>query len=64
MQWTQDAMFVSMLRGVPTLNGRSGKSPPGWPLEEITAPDYEEKVQKWVASHKLDRRICRLQVDE
>jgi hypothetical protein len=49
---------------VPTLNGRSGKSPPGWGLSDIRAPDYEREVQKWVASHNLDRGICRLEIDE
>jgi hypothetical protein len=63
-QWMHDAMLVSILRGVPTLNGRSGKSPPGWWLREVTAPDYETKVQEWIARHKLTGKICRLEVEE
>jgi hypothetical protein len=64
VQWMHDAMLVSILLGVPTLNGRSGKSPPGWRLGEIRASDYESEVQKWVASHNLDRDLCRLEMDE
>jgi hypothetical protein len=63
-QWMHDAMLVSVLRGVPTLNGRSGKSPPGWALREVTAPDYEAKVQEWIARHKIAGEICCLQLDE
>ena len=63
-QWMHDAMLVSILRGVPTLNGRSGKSPPDWALREVTAPDYKAKVQEWIARHKLAGKICSLELDE
>jgi len=61
-QWMHDAMFVSVLRDVPTLNGRSSKSPPGWQLREVTAPEYESRVRDWVERHHMTGRICRLQV--
>jgi hypothetical protein len=63
-QWMHDAMFISIMRHVPTLNGRSGKSPPGWALREITAPDYEEKVRKWIKQRQISGRVCRLEIDE
>lgn len=63
-QLMHDAMLVSLLRGVPTLNGRSGKSPPGWSLREVNAPDYEERVARWIAQHRLDGKVCRLEIEE
>jgi hypothetical protein len=63
-QWMHDAMLVSVLRGVPTLNGRSSKSPPGWDLREVAAPGYEARVQEWAARHRLTGPICRLQIDD
>jgi hypothetical protein len=62
-QWMHDAMLVSILRGVPTLNGRSGKSPPGWALREVTAPDYETKVRQWITRNNITGRSCRLEMD-
>jgi hypothetical protein len=63
-QWMHDAMLVSVMRGVPTLNGRSGKSPPGWALREVTAPDYEQKVRAWIAGHNIGGKICNLDVGD
>ncbi len=62
-QWMHDAMFVSVVRDVPTLNGRSSKSPPGWQLREVTAPEYESRVKDWVSRHGLTGKICPLPVD-
>jgi len=59
-----DAMLVSVMRGVPTLNGYSGYVPRGWSLREVEAPDYEEKVKKWIDLHKLGGHICRLEIGE
>ena len=63
-QWMHDAMLVSAIRGVPTLNGRSGKSPPGWQLRKVTAPDYEQKVHDWIAWHNVAGKICSLAVED
>ena len=63
-QWMHDAMFISILRHVPTLNGRSGKSPPGWDLRDITGPDYEAKVREWIAQRHISVSVCRLEIDE
>jgi hypothetical protein len=59
-----DAMLVSVMRGVPTLNGYSAHVPPGWSLREVEAPGYEENVRKWITLHNLDGRICQLEVGE
>jgi hypothetical protein len=63
-QWMHDAMLISVMRGVPTLNGRSGRSPPGWELREVTAPDYEQKVRVWIARHNIGGKICSLDVGD
>ncbi len=63
-QWMHDAMFISIMRHIPTLNGRSGKSPPGWDLREITAPDYEAKVRDWIQQRHISIGVCRLEIDE
>jgi hypothetical protein len=62
-QWMHDAMFVSAIRGVPTLNGRSGKSPPGRGLRQVTAPEYESWVREWIARHRVTGKICRLEIE-
>jgi hypothetical protein len=59
-----DAMLVSIMRGVPTLNGYSGHVPPGWSLREVEAPDYEENVKRWIDLHDLDGHICQLEIGE
>ena len=62
--YMHDAMLVSILRGVPTLNGRSGKNPRGWSLRGVEAPEYEENVRRWIEQHRLDGNVCRLEIDE
>jgi hypothetical protein len=62
-QWMHDASLVSVMRGVPTLNGRSGKSPRGWALRDVTDPDYEARVRSWITSHKLGGRVCALEIE-
>ena len=59
-----DAILVSVLRDIPTLNGYSGQLPPGWPLWEVQGVDYETYVKKWIEERKLGGNICRLVIDE
>jgi len=61
--YMHDAMLVSILRGVPTLNGRSGKNPPDWSLRNVRAPEYEENVRRWIARHSITGTVCRLVVE-
>lgn len=57
-----DAMFVSHLKGVPTLNGYSGQWPQGWDLWDVTQPGYEDNVKKWVVDRQSKGNVCRLMI--
>jgi hypothetical protein len=62
--YMHDAMLVSILRGVPTLNGRSGRNPRGWALRNVSAPAYDENVKQWVKRHHIEGNVCRLVIDD
>ena len=62
--YMHDAMLVSILTGVPTVNGRSGKNPPGWSLREVRAANYEENVRRWIQQHDLGGHVCRLVIND
>lgn len=63
-----DAMWAGMLRGVPTVNGYSGRFPPGWgPLfdNRIRFPSDETRIRSaltaWTRKGGLDpARLCRI----
>lgn len=59
-----DAIFVSMMKDVPTLNGYSGQLPPGWNLWEVVDPSYENNVKQWIDLHQIKGNICRLFISE
>jgi hypothetical protein len=63
-QYEHDAMFVALLRHVPTLNGRSGKYPPDWRLYDIRLPDYERNVSDWISQRAVGNSVCRLEVGD
>lgn len=48
-----DALLISALTGIPTLNGYSGFSPRGWELSAIQKESYKKHVQDWVKAHEL-----------
>jgi hypothetical protein len=61
-----DAMWASMARGVPTINGYSGAEPPGWFFYDIRVRTAQqdsvinESLARWEARWKLDpSRVCR-----
>ena len=62
--YMHDAMLISIRRHVPTLNGRSGKTPPNWSLRNVTAPEYEESVGQWIKRHKVEGNVCRLEIED
>ncbi|HET9157286.1 MAG TPA: hypothetical protein VFN91_11505, partial [Myxococcaceae bacterium] len=61
-----DALWVADAVGVPTLNGYSGNSPPGWGLEDcfVRGPADRERldaaVAAWVQRWGLTRPVCRV----
>lgn len=62
-----DAMWASMERDVPTINGYSGNQPPNWNFYDIrvhtpsTDSAVSDSVARWAAQWRLDRsRICRV----
>ena len=62
-----DAMWASMMRGIPTLNGYPGAGPPHWPFYDIrvSTPHADsavgDAVRQWAASWHIDpARICRV----
>ncbi len=58
-----DAMLISAARGIPTLNGYSGQSPPQWGLYKVRSPRYREYVENWIALHQIQGDICELNID-
>jgi hypothetical protein len=63
-----DAMWASLERGIPTLNGYSGNAPPGWALEPVVRADapsaarLDEAVRTWSRVRGLDASdICRIE---
>lgn len=65
-EYQVDAMLVSQMRKVPTMNGYSGQFPPGWfpGLWEVKAPEYENNMRRWIELHNPGGGICRLEIDE
>jgi hypothetical protein len=59
-----DAMLISVMRRVPTLNGYGGHVPPGWSLREVEAPDYEQRVAQWIARYHVTGPVCRLEIGD
>jgi hypothetical protein len=64
-----DAMWASMERGMPTLNGYSGNKPPEWPLSDTRAPTasldsaVSENVSRWASQWHIDpTSICRVRI--
>jgi hypothetical protein len=61
-----DALWVADATGVPTLNGYSGNSPPGWELEDpfVRGPEdgarLDAAVAAWVTRWGLMEPVCRV----
>ena len=60
-----DAMWAERLTEVPTINGLSGNSPPGWDFEKLTMSDAaderrtERMLGDWCSRWGLDaQRVC------
>jgi hypothetical protein len=59
-EYQTEAMLIAQRLGVPTINGYSGDTPPGWKLLYPTSPNYTAEVRAWADTHHLAGGICRL----
>lgn len=50
-----EAMWVSALTGVPTLNGYSARHPEGWPFHNLACDGFDRGLDEWLARHNLSR---------
>ena len=62
-EYHYDAMLISALSGVPTINASSSQFPPQWhTMYDVKNPQYETHVQSWISLHSLRGPICRLEI--
>jgi hypothetical protein len=60
-EFQYDAMLISAMTGIPTLNGSSGQFPKEWfGLYAVKDPSYENNVQQWIQRHNITGKVCRL----
>jgi len=65
-----DAMWVALATGIPTVNGRSGAMPPGWGLnraqitEDADRTRLETALDAWLAHNGVAReRVCMIELE-
>jgi len=62
------AMWAALEAGVPTVNGFSGHSPPGWglALADVWSPEMraalERELARWVREREIRGEVCRVPV--
>lgn len=61
-EYQYDAMLISIVSGVPTLNASSSQFPPGWNMYFVKNPDYEANVKNWIDSRRIPGEVCRLEL--
>jgi uncharacterized protein DUF4214 len=61
-EYQYDAMMISAISRVKTLNASSSQFPPDWNFYFFKNPDYESKVKEWVDSQKISGKVCRLEL--
>ena len=57
-----DAMMISIMSRVKTLNASSSQFPRDWNFYFFKKPDYENKVKEWIDSQKIPGKVCRLEL--
>lgn len=63
-EYQVDAMMLSALRGIPTLNGYASVLPLEWGLFDLSAAKYEQSVTEWIEHWQLNENICRIEIEE
>lgn len=52
-----EAIWNALRVGLPTLNGYSGWSPPGWRLGDASL-DYFAAAREWIARSAITKTVC------
>lgn len=61
-EYQYDAMMISAVSRVKTLNASSSQFPRDWNFYFFKNPDYESKVKEWIDSRKISGKVCRLEL--
>src|SRR5215213_8616713 len=61
-EYHYDAMMISAITRVKTLNASSSQFPRDWNFYFFKNPDYESKVKEWIESQKISGKVCRLEL--
>ncbi len=59
-----DALMFSLHWRLPTVNGNSSWTPPGWGLRRPASPGYTAALAGWVRGHRLGPAFCAFQADQ
>jgi hypothetical protein len=62
-EYHYDAMLISILSRVKTLNASSSQFPRDWNMYFVLNPDYEAKVREWIDSQRISGTVCRLELE-
>jgi hypothetical protein len=60
-EYQYDAMMISAMTRIPTMNGSSSQFPPGWDLYSLNLPNYEDHVKSWINVNRISGKVCRLE---
>ena len=61
-EYQYDAMMISAISRVKTLNASSSQFPRDWNMYFVKNPDYESNVRNWIDSQKISGKVCRLEL--
>jgi hypothetical protein len=61
-EYQYDAMMISIISRVRTLNASSSQFPRGWNMYFVKNPDYENNVKQWIESQRITGKVCRLEI--
>lgn len=61
-EYQYDAMLISAMTHIPTLNASSSQFPKDWLLYQVSDPAYENNVKRWIELNHIAGKVCRLEV--
>jgi len=61
-EYQYDAMLISAMSRVKTLNASSSQFPRDWNMYFVKNPDYESNVKNWIDSQRISGKVCRLEL--